>query len=266
MVLGVVLALVSCILYGIATLVQAAGSKKAEGLQTFVQPLVIIGLVIDGGAFLVSLVAYQYAPLFLVQTIIGAAVVISVLGAPRFLPGVSLRTIDLVGAAIVLVGLVVIAGAAGPEDPRKPGGSFVTVLIIIAVVVAALTAIAYKWAPAWVMAVLAGLGFSLVAVGTRAAETDGSILGAILHPVAIIVLLGGAVGVVGNIRALERGSVAIAASIVTLVEVVLPSIVGVTMLGDQVRPGWGVALVLAITVALGGCALLAASPAGKATA
>lgn len=47
---------------------------------------------------------------------------------------------------------------------------------------------------------------------------------------------------------------------------VLPSIVGVTMLGDQVRPGWGVALVLAITVALGGCALLAASPAGKATA
>ena len=111
-----------------------------------------------------------------------------------------------------------------------------------------------------------GLGFSLVAVGTRAAETDGSILDAILHPVAIIVLLGGAVGVVGNIRALERGSVAIAASIVTLVEVVLFSIVGVTMLGDQVRPGWGVALVLAITVALGGCALLAASPAGKATA
>ena len=155
MVLGLVLALVSCILYGIATLVQAAGSKKAEGLQTFVQPLVIIGLVIDGGAFLVSLVAYQYAPLFLVQTIIGAAVVISVLGAPRFLPGVSLRTIDLVGAAIVLVGLVVIAGAAGPEDPRKPGSSFVTALIIIAVVVAALTAIAYTWAPAWVMAVLA---------------------------------------------------------------------------------------------------------------
>ena len=146
MVLGLVLALVSCVLYGIATLVQAAGSKKAEGLQTFVQPLVIIGLVIDGGAFLVSLVAYQYAPLFLVQTIIGAAVVISVLGAPRFLPGVSLRTIDLVGAAIVLVGLVVIAGAAGPEDPRKPGASFVTAVIIISVVVAVLTAIAYKWA------------------------------------------------------------------------------------------------------------------------
>lgn len=271
MALGLGLALLACVLYGAATLVQAAGTAAATakgdgGLGAFLQPLVIIGLVIDGGAFLVSLVAYDHAPLFLVQTIIAAAVVVSVLGAPRFLPGVSLRTVDMVGAGIVLVGLVVVAGAAGVEDPRKPGGSFITMLIVIAVVVGALAAASYRWAPAWLMAVYSGIGFSLVAIGARSAETDGTLLGAILHPVAVVVLLGGAVGVVGNIRALEKGSVAIAAAIVSLIEVVIPSVVGVSVLGDSVRPGWGVALVVAITVALGGCALLAASPAGKATA
>lgn len=266
MVVGLILALISCVLYGIATLIQAAGSRKADGMGAFLQPLVILGLVIDGGAFGVSLFAYDRAPLFLVQTIIAAAVVISVLGAPRFLPGVSLRTIDVVGAGIVLVGLVVIAGAAGPEDPRKPGGSFITVLIVISVALAVLTALAYRRAPAWLMAVLSGLGFSLVAIGTRAAETDGTLLGAILHPVALVVVLGGGVGVVGNIRALEKGSVAIAAATVSLIEVVVPSTVGITMLGDAVRPGWGVALVVAITVALAGCVVLASSPAGKATA
>ncbi|PWD50713.1 hypothetical protein C8046_08670 [Serinibacter arcticus] len=266
MIVGLLLALVSCILYGVATLVQAAGSRKADGMGAFLQPLVIIGLVVDGGAFGISLLAYERAPLFLVQTVIAAAVVISVLGAPRFLPGVTLRRVDLVGAGIVLLGLVVIAGAAGPEDPRKPGGSFLTVLIVIAVVLAVLTAASYRWAPAWLMAVWAGLGFSLVAIGARAAETDGTLLGAILHPVAIVVLLGGVVGVVGNIRALAKGSVAIAAATVSLIEVVVPSVVGITTLGDAVRPGWDVPLVAAITVALAGCVVLASSPAGRATA
>lgn len=265
MIWGLLLALVACVLYGVATLLQAVGASKAEGLNAFAQPLVLIGLAVDGAAFLVSLVAYDRAPLFLVQTIIAAAVVISVLGAPRVLP-VSLRTVDMVGAGIVLVGLVVVAGAAGPEHPTPPGGHFVTILVVISLVLAAITGVAYLKAPAWVMATLSGLGFSLVAIGARAAETDGSLLRVIFHPVAIIVLVGGAIGVIGNIRALEKGSVAIAAAIVSVLEVVIPSAVGISMLGDEVRAGWGVALVIAMTVALSGCVLLAASPAGKATA
>ncbi|WP_454296290.1 hypothetical protein [Salana multivorans] len=266
MVLGVLLALLACGLYGVATLVQAVGSRRAKGMGALVQPLVVAGLALDAVAFLVSLVAYARAPLFLVQTIIAAAVVISVLGAPRVLPGVTLRRVDVAGAGVVLVGLTVLACAAGPEDPRRPAGSFITTLLVLAAVLALTTALCYPRAPSWVVAVLAGLGFSLVAVGTRAAETGGTILGALTHPVALVVLLGGAVGVVGNIRALERGSVAIAAATVSVVEVVVPSVVGLTMLGDDVRLGWGAALVLGVVVALGGCVLLAASPAGRVTA
>lgn len=264
--LGLGLALVACVLYGVATLLQAAGTRRAEGLGAFLQPLVVVGLVVDGGAFLVSLVAYGAAPLFLVQTIVAAAVVIAVLGAPRVLPGVQLRRRDVGGALVVLAGLVAVAASAGREEPRAPGGSFVTVLIVCAVVTAVATALAYRRGPAWLLALLAGLGFSLVAIGARTAVTDGTLLGAVLHPVAVVVVLGGAVGVVGNIRALERGSVAVAAATVSVVEVVVPSVVGVLVLGDGVRPGWGPGLVAAVAVALAGCVVLAASPAGRATA
>lgn len=264
--LGLGLALVACVLYGVATLLQAAGSRRAEGLGAFLQPLVVIGLVVDGAAFLVSLVAYASAPLFLVQTIVAAAVVIAVLGAPRVLPGVQLRRREVAGALVVLAGLVAVAASAGREEPRAPGGSFVTVLIVLAVVTALATALAYRRGPAWLLALLAGLGFSLVAIGARTAVTDGTLLGAVLHPVAVVVVLGGAVGVVGNIRALERGSVAVAAATVSVIEVVVPSVVGVLVLGDGVRPGWGPGLVAAVAVALAGCVVLAASPAGRATA
>lgn len=265
MVLGLLLALISCVMYGVATLIQAVGSRKAEGLGAFIQPLVLIGLVVDGGAFLVSLVAYSHAPLFLVQTIIAAAVVISVLGAPRVM-AVQLRRIDIVGAVIVVIGLIFVALAAGPEHDAATSHRFMELMVLLTVATGAVTAVVYRWAPAWLMALLSGIGFSLVAIGARAAEVDGSLLDALLHPVALVVLGGGAIGVVGNIRALEKGSVAIAASIVSVVEVVIPSVVGITVLGDAVREGWLVPLILAVLLALGGCTLLAASPAGRATA
>lgn len=263
--LGPTLALVACLMYGGATLLQAAGTRRAEGLGAFVQPLVVVGLVIDGLAFGVSLLAYEKAPLFEVQTIIAAAVVVSVLGAPRVLPGVALRRVDLVGAAVVVLGLVVVAAAAGPDASVEPPSGFVTVLLVLTGVLVVATAASYRWAPSWLMAVLAGLGFSLVAVGARPAEDGTSFWQMVLSPIALVVLGGGAVGVVGNIRALERGSVAIAASVVSVIEVVIPSVIGIAVLGDGVRSGWGVPLVLGIAVALGGCVLLSASPANTAT-
>lgn len=274
--LGMTLALVACVMYGIATLLQAVGSKRAEGLGAFLQPLVLIGLVVDGGAFMVSLVAYERAPLFVVQTIIAAAVVIAVLGAPLFLP-VRLRRADIVGALIVVAGLVLVGLSAGPEHASRPGGSFTWTVLALTVALGVVSALAYPRGPAWLMAVCSGLGFGLVAIGVRLIDIDGltwgsageivSSLGHILpQPAMIVLAVGGAVGVVANIRALERGSVAVAASTVSVVEVVVPSAIGILFLGDTVRPGWDAGLAVGVVVALTGCVMLAASPAGKATA
>lgn len=262
--LGIGLAIVVCVMYGFSTLLQAVGTRKAAGLTAFLQPLVIIGLIADGAAFLISLVAYDYAPLFVVQTIIAAAVVISVLFAPKALPGVRLRAVDVVGAVVVVAGLVVCALAAGPDHDVRVSRHFEMTILIVAGVVLAACALMYRTAPAWLMATFSGIGYGLVAIGARAAEELGSWEHMLLSPAAVVVVAGGAVGVLGNLRALEKGSVAVAASIVSVIEVVIPSVVGIVVLGDQVRSGWGVPLVLGMVVALAGCVLLTASPASKA--
>ncbi len=264
MALGLVLALVACLMYGAATLLQAVGTRRARGLGAFIQPLVLIGLAVDGGAFLVSLVAYGNAPLFVVQTVIAAAVVVAVVLAPRFLPGVRLRRIDLVGVVVVVVGLVLVAISAGPESDARPGRHALLVLLVLTGALVAATAASYRAAPAWVMAALGGIGFSLVAIGSRMAE-QGTFLHALLSPVAVVVLGGGAVGVLGNLRALEKGSVAVAASVVAVLEVVIPSVVGTAMLGDEVRRGWVPVLVVGVAAALAGCVSLSASPTNLAT-
>lgn len=265
--LGIALAGVACILYGAATLLQAAGSKQSDGLKAFLQPLVIIGLVVDGAAFLVSLEAYVRAPLFVVQTVIAAAVVVAVLGAPLVLP-VTLRPLDVWGAIIVVVGLVFVAAAAGAERPVYPSAHVVWLTVALSVVLAVVTVLAYPKGPPWLVALCAGIGFGLVGIGTRLVDISGGggWWQTLAQPGVLVIAIGGLVGVVGNIRALQRGSVAIAASIVSVVEVILPSAVGVWLLGDTVRAGWSGGLILAIGVALTGCVILAASPAGRATA
>ena len=51
-----------------------------------------------------------------------------------------------------------------------------------------------------------------------------------------------------------------------IVEVVVPSVVGVALLGDSVRPGWGAVAVIAVAATRAAAAVLAHAPANAATA
>jgi hypothetical protein len=51
------------------------------------------------------------------------------------------------------------------------------------------------------------------------------------------------------------------AAVLWVVEVLVPGAVGVLALGDGVRPGWQIGAVIAVVVAVAGCAVLATSPA-----
>ena len=70
-------------------------------------------------------------------------------------------------------------------------------------------------------------------------------------------MVAGAVGATAYALALERGSVAAATALLWVVEAVVPALVGVLLLGDRVRPGWGPAALAAVAVAVAACAVLA---------
>lgn len=263
MILGLLAAVGASVGYGIATILQAVGTRRAGGLAAFGQPLVLGGLALDGACFLLSLLAFARLPLFAVETIIAASLVVVVLLA-RAVLGVPLRRADLVAVAVVLVGLAVLGAAAGGQPPVPADAAFARVSLVGLGVLAVGTAVLYRTGPAWTMGLASALGYSGVAIGARAARTDGRLLDLVRQPMAVLVVASGLIAVVAYIRAVERGPVSLAAALVSVVEVVVPGVVGLVFLGDTVRAGWAVPAGAAVLVALVGCVVLAGSPANEA--
>ncbi|QHT56940.1 hypothetical protein GXP71_13210 [Cellulomonas sp. H30R-01] len=256
-------AIASSVGYGVSTIMQAVGARRARGLGAVLQPLVVAAFVLDGLAWLLSLAALDHLPLFVVQAVIAASLVVVVLLA-RVVLHATMRRLDVAAVVAVVAALVVVAAAGGEQPAVHPPDGFVGLTIAAAGVVAVATLAVYRSGPPVLLAVLGGLGYSIAAIGARAAHADGDLLDTVLQPLAIPIVVGGVAGALAYLRALERGSVGTAAAIVSVIEVVVPGVVGLTVLGDFVRDGWAVPAAAALAVALAGCVALATSPANAA--
>jgi drug/metabolite transporter (DMT)-like permease len=262
-IVGLLAAIGASVGYGVATVLQALGARRSTGLSALRQPAVLAGFALDGVSFLVSLVAFARLPLFLVETVIAASLVVVVLLAHPVLH-TPLRAIDLVASAVVIGGLVVLAGAGGSQPAVSASRTVERWVFVALGLLVVGTAAAYRRAPAWVMGLASGLGYAGAAVGVRAARTTGTPLELLWQPMALVVALSGLVAVVAYVRALERGPASLAASLVSVGEVVVPGAVGLAVLGDSVRAGWALPAALATAVALGGCLVLARAPGNEA--
>ncbi len=259
MIVGLLAAVAASIGYGVATVLQALGARRSEGLSALRQPAVLGGFALDGLSFLVSLVAFARLPLFLVETVIAASLVVVVLLAHPVLH-TPLRAIDLVASAVVVGGLVVLAGAGGSQPAVSAGRAVERWVFVALGLLVVGTAASYRRSPAWVMGLASALGYAGVAVGVRAARTTGTPVQLLWQPMALVVALSGLVALVAYVRALELGPAGLAASLVSVGEVVVPGAVGLAVLGDTVRTGWAVPAAVAIALALVGCLVLARAP------
>ena len=263
MIVAIVAAVVSSIAYGVSTIMQAVGTRRAAGLAVIRQPLVIAAFVVDGLAWVLSLLALDKLPLFVVQAIIASSLVVVVILA-RFVLGTRMRPVDRV-AVLVVVGALVLVSLAGGEQPAvAPPHGFVTIMIAASAALVVLTAVFYTAGPPVVLGVLGGLGYSGAAIAARAATESGGFVATVLQPLAIAIVLCAVAGALSYLRALERGSVGTAAAIVSVLEVVIPGVVGIAVLGDKIRDGWVAAAVVGTLLALAGCIALALSPANAA--
>jgi len=262
-ILSLLAAVAASVLYAVSTIVQAVAMRRTSGLAAMTQPLVLVGLALDGVAWLLSLLALDHLPLFVVQAVVAASLVAVVLLA-RLVLGAPLRRTDVVAMGATVVGLVVLSLASGEQPATRPPAGFVPGVTAAAVVVVLGTVAAYRRGHPILLAALAGLGYSVAAVAARGAHASGGLLDTILQPLALAIVLGGAAGALAYLRALERGAVGPVAATVSVVEVLVPGVAGLVVLGDVVRDGWAVAAVVATVAAVGGCVALATSPANAA--
>ncbi|WP_214371199.1 hypothetical protein [Pseudonocardia sp. H11422] len=265
MLIGLLFAVIAMVLNSAAGLLQFDGAGRATPRRPLVvQPFYLVGLVVDALAWVFTVLALRYLPVFVVQAILGGAIALTAL-ATRFLHGAVLRPIDRVAIGACLFGLVLVAASAGTEEPPEVPPTVDLVLLIALVVLAGALLALRNTRRAWPLAFIAGLGFGGTSLAVRAVQVrDGAgfDLVALLAQPATYLLIGYfLVGLVAYSHALGRGDISSVTAVFTVTEVVVPGLVAIALLGDPVRPGWALALALGLMLAVAGVVVLARSPA-----
>ncbi|GGM50005.1 hypothetical protein ACFFX1_20195 [Dactylosporangium sucinum] len=265
-------AIVAAIGYGLASLLQAIGARRASGtLRILRQPLYAAGVGLDLVAWLMSLVALRTLPVYQVQSVLAGSLAVTVV-AVRVCLRVRLRRADVAAIVATIAALVVLAVSAGPMPPIRATTAERAGLLAAAVAVAVLGSVLARAGRASACATAAGLGFGGAALAVQAVNVPSE---AWRHPPAAAGRLGtdpavwalalfAVAGMLLYARALALGDPARATALLWIAEVAAPSAVGVALFGETVRAGWAPAAGLALLVAIGSAAVLATAPAQRA--
>ncbi len=263
MLLGLLGAFGAAICYGIGSVLQAMGARRthaAEGLDPGLLLRLVrsgpymIGIGLDCVGFLLSIVALRTLPLFVVQAVVASSLAVTaVLGAVVLHMRLGRR--DIIGLIVVVVGLTMLALSAAEGEPHAVTSALNWGLLVASVllgVIAVPLARLQGAAGAAALGAIGGLGFGAVAVCAR-------VLPASLHPSVLLTdpatyALGvsALVGALAYSTALQRGTVTQATAPLVVGETIVPAAVGLFMLGDLPRPGWGWVALVGFALAVAG--------------
>ncbi len=259
----------AAIAYGVATVLQAVGARRAttgsdasgvdvgQVAEIARQPVYLLGLGCDGLGFLLSFAALQDQPLFVVQACISASLAVTAVVAARTFD-VRLSGAEWAGVAAVCGGLALLGLSAGSDSTPSTSLALRSGLLLFAVVVAGTGAAALhlKGKPAApVLGLVAGVGFGLGDTCVRVIDRfdPGHLL---TDPATYGAALAAATGLWLFAVALQRGSVTAATATLTLGETVLPAAFGLLVLGESARRGSGPVAVVGFLAAVGGAVTL----------
>jgi len=258
MLIGVLAATLGALGYGVASVLQSHAAASANGLAVVRRPAYLIGLSLDGLAWLASLVALGSLPLFVAQSLLASSVAVTVIVA-HLVSRTRARPADVMasGAFVLAVGLL--AWSAGPLSvdagpPRLP-----LALLAGSVAVAVLTLVKQEtWSPRR-LAVLSGVAFAGMALSARSV-TFGGVASFLIDPAVWAVVTYSMVGMWNYTRSLEKGNVGSVTAVLWITEIAVSSIAGLLLLGDTIRPGFISVAVLGLAGAVAACHVLASSP------
>lgn len=264
MLIGLLFATVAMVLNSGGALLAASAARRATRTRPiFVQPRYLAALGLDLVAFIGVVVALGHLPVFAVQAVIGGSIALTTVAGARLADTRLDRTTRLAVSAC-LAGLVLVAASAG-SDGRPVTSEVVDVVLVGSVLVLGVAVLVLRqYSRAWPLALVAGLGFGGIALAVRAAqiETGTGFSPALLlgQPGTYLVVAFWVAAMVGWSAALSRGSVGTVTAVLVVTQVVIPGLVGIALLGDPIRPGWGWPFAVGLAVAVLGVALLTRVP------
>lgn len=284
MIIGVGLAVVAAIGYGLSSVLQAVGARQAAhasrtpaeagshvtetGGPTLKSTIAaaltgafIIGAIMDILGFAAGAGAARTLPLFLSQTIVaGNLIITAILGA--LLLGIRLHGRDWAAMALVIVALCMLGVAAHDGGRTHVSAPFRWELLLatIAVVVISLVVVRHAGRAGSVLAGAAsGVLFGAIAVAVRVLDgvAPFSLVNLLSDPAAWTIAIAGAFGFYLHAVALQLGAVNGSTSAMVVGETAVPGIVGVALLGDTTVDGLGWLGVTGFLLAVVGAVLVA---------
>jgi drug/metabolite transporter (DMT)-like permease len=267
--LGLLAGILAAVCYGFGSVLQAIGAQRtamAVGLDPRLvfrllrQLPYVFGLALDGVGFVANVIALQWLPLFLVQSMIAGSVGVTAVAALRLLH-VSLSRSSVYALIVLVLGLSLLAIGAQPGAARPQTRAFEWGLLLVSIGIAGLAVAASHVrgrVGVFSLAAIAGTAFGGVGVSARGLEVPHPIWSVVARPEFWALIVFGILGTLVFATALQRGSVTVASGIMFAAETVLPSAIGLTLLGDATRPEFGAGVAgIGFVLTLGGAIALA---------
>jgi drug/metabolite transporter (DMT)-like permease len=253
--------------YGLATVLQSVGARSTTSREGLDPGLLVrllrsvpylVGLALDGLGFLLTVVALQSLPLFVVEAFTAGALAVTAVAAALWLK-LPLSRGEWMGVGAVVAGLVALGLSAGSDEEvllatwAKWLPLAVSALLLLVTIPAARIP---GRLGVTVLGALAGFGFGLVGIATRTLEDPITVTGLLTDPATYGILAAGVLALLALANALQRGGVTQATAAMVVAETVIPSAVGLAFLGDRIRPGWEVIAGIGLVVAIAGAVAL----------
>lgn len=266
MLLGLACALGAAVLYGVGSVVQAVAARRLPAVEdgwvrllraAVRNPLLVCVVPADLAGALLHLVAIDTIPLYLAQAGIAAALPITAIVSARVLRE-RLGAGDWTAIVATGVGIAMLAADAGKAGSGHHGSGLVVGLYVLLAALVAFGFAAYRGsgrASGAALSLLSGLGYSGATLGVRVLGTpDWSPRTGLL---LVGMALSGAVGFALYSFALQRVPVAGATAPLVFAETVVPTVVGIAVLGDVVPPGAWPLIVVGLLLSMAGAIWLA---------
>jgi drug/metabolite transporter (DMT)-like permease len=266
--LALACAVLAALSYGVGSVMQAAAVRHTENRPNL-DPVLLVrlvgrlpyvaGLALDLVGFVASVIALRTLPLFLVQSAIAGSVGVTAIAASIAF-GIRLLGYERIALVALIFGFALLAISARPEPAASLGsvGQWILVCGVFVVLAAgALSARLDNRKAGIGLALCAGLSWTGTGISARVLQIPSPTWHVLIDPVALCLATYGLLGVLLFATALQRGSVTAAAAIVFTVETVVPSLIGVTFLGDRARSGFLIVAILGFTATVGGSIALA---------
>ncbi len=266
MLLGLICAFLAALMYGAAAIFQAMATRSVDTVHALDVRLLFrllrspsfdTSLALTLGGFALHLVALRRLPLFLAQSGIAASLAVTAVLAVLVFHD-HLTKIEWWAVAGVCAGIALLSLSAG-DVGDDPATSSLTITLIAALVLMIIVALVSHWLQGalatGLLGLMAGVGYAIVGISARilpgfsVAELAGA-------GTAYLLVVAGVLAFLLYSVSLQRGSVTVATAPMIAAQTIVPSIIGLALLGDTIRSGFGPAATLGFVLAGAAAAVL----------